>query len=146
MYRCRGLRARRVAAARRRTWPLKWLLRTGRICPVFHNQVGLASTVDSGVRDPGVACTHAFGNTEERLIRMVLGVAAREGDRRWDSSSGSGAVAFCKGNYHDAIHVKRNTVDLRIHNLPLARYFGIIFRILGGQQYGVYVSKYWARW
>ena len=61
--------------------------------------------------------THAFGNTEERLIRMVLGVVAREGDRRWDSSSGSGAVAFCKGDYHDAIHVKRNTVDLRIHNL-----------------------------
>ena len=43
--------------------------------------------------------THAFGNTEERLIRMVLGVVAREGDRRWDSSSGSGAVAFCKGDY-----------------------------------------------
>ena len=48
---------------------------------------------------------------------MVLGVAAREGDGRWDSSSGSGAVAFCKGDYHDAIHVKRNTVDLHIHNI-----------------------------
>ena len=61
--------------------------------------------------------THAFGNTEERLIRTVLGVAAREGDAAWDPSTGLGAVAAHKGDYHDAIHVKRNTVELRLHNV-----------------------------
>ena len=61
--------------------------------------------------------THAFGNTEERLIRMVLGVDERAGDAAWDSSTGAGAVAAHKGDYHDAIHAKRNTVDLRVHNV-----------------------------
>jgi hypothetical protein len=61
--------------------------------------------------------THAFGNTEERLIRAVLGVAAQEGNAAWDSSTGLGTVAAHKGDYHDAIHVKRNTVELRLHNI-----------------------------
>ena len=47
----------------------------------------------------------------------MLGVAAREGDAAWDSSTGLGAVAAHKGDYHDAIHVKRNTVELRLHNV-----------------------------
>ena len=37
-------------------------------------------------------------------------------DLKWDSSTGLGKVTYHKGNYHDAIHTKRNTVDLRIHN------------------------------
>ena len=60
--------------------------------------------------------THAFGNTEERLIRTVLGVRAREGDQPWDSSTGAGSVKEHRGDYHDAIHTKRNTVHLRVHN------------------------------
>ena len=61
--------------------------------------------------------THGFGNTEERAIRDVLGVAEREGDARWDSATGAGAVEAHPGTYHDAIHVKRNTVELRLHNI-----------------------------
>ena len=64
--------------------------------------------------------THGFGNTEERAIRDVLGVAERrsaEGDARWDSAMGAGAVEAHPGTYHDAIHVKRNTVELRLHNI-----------------------------
>jgi hypothetical protein len=36
-----------------------------------------------------------------------LGVSAQQGTR----------VAYHEGAYHDEIHVKRNTVDLRLHNL-----------------------------
>ena len=61
--------------------------------------------------------THAFGNTEERAIRKVLGVKARAGERRWDSTEGAGAVREHRGQYHDAIVNKRNTVVLTLHNL-----------------------------
>ena len=60
--------------------------------------------------------THAFGNTEERLIHTVLGVVEREGDGRWDPAVGAGAVKAHRGAYHDAIHVKRNTVLLFLHS------------------------------
>ena len=79
-----------------------------------------SSLVPQGASSPSQTSyhgkTHAFGNTEERLIRTVLGVEAREGDLTWDSSTGLGKVTYHKGDYHDAIHTKRNTVDLRIHN------------------------------
>ena len=63
--------------------------------------------------------THAFGNTEERLIRSNVGVVARgaEGDQRWDPASGTGRVAYHKGVYDDAIRVKRNTFVLFLVNL-----------------------------
>ena len=47
----------------------------------------------------------------------MLGVAEREGDTRWDPAMGAGAVEAHPGAYHDAIHVKRNTVELRLHNI-----------------------------
>ena len=61
--------------------------------------------------------THAFGNTEERAIHRVLGVKGRDGDERWESMQGVGHVTAHDGDYHDAQHVKRNTVELRLHNL-----------------------------
>ena len=52
--------------------------------------------VASGISSPNETTyrgdTHAFGNTEEILIRKVLGVAGRDGGRRWDASTGEGKV------------------------------------------------------
>ena len=84
-----------------------------------------SSLVPQGASSPNETSYHgdtdAFGYMEERLIRMhgawsMLGVEAREGDTTWDPSTGLGRVAHHKGDYHDAIQTKRNTVDLRIHN------------------------------
>ena len=63
--------------------------------------------------------THAFGNTEERLIRSNVGVRARgaEGDERWNPATGSGLVRYKQGVYDDAIRVKRNTFVLFLVNL-----------------------------
>ena len=61
--------------------------------------------------------THAFGNTEEQAIHRVLGVDARDGARCWDPVAGTGAVKARRGEYHDAITNKRNTVVLTLHNL-----------------------------
>ena len=76
--------------------------------------------VASGISSPNETTyrgdTHAFGNTEEILIRKVLGVAARDGGRRWDASTGEGKVAEHRCDYHDAITNKRNTTDLVLHN------------------------------
>ena len=44
-------------------------------------------------------------------------MSAQQGSTAWDPATGTGAVAYHEGAYHDAIHVKRNTVDLRLHNL-----------------------------
>ena len=63
--------------------------------------------------------THAFGNTEERAVAKVLGVPERSDaqGRAWDHATGIGAVTANKGDYHDAIHVKRNTVVLFLVSL-----------------------------
>ena len=63
--------------------------------------------------------THAFGNSEERLIRKVRGVRARgtASDRVWDPSKGEGRVAAHAGDYDDAVRVKRNTLILFLINL-----------------------------
>eukprot|EP00966_Prymnesium_polylepis_P189542 4391993-Prymnesium_polylepis.1 len=52
---------------------------------------------------------HGFGNTEERLIRMNFGVEARDGEQRFNSATGAGAVRAHQGVYHDALFVKGNT-------------------------------------
>ena len=52
--------------------------------------------------------THAFGNTEEKAIRRNHGVVARVGTRAWSHQHGGGRVAAHRGEYHDAIHCKRN--------------------------------------
>ena len=79
------------------------------------------SLVPAGSSAPGETSfhgdTHGFGNTEEKCIRENLGVSAQQGNTAWDPATGTGAVAYHEGAYHDAIHVKRNTVDLRLHNL-----------------------------
>ena len=61
--------------------------------------------------------THAFGNTEEYLIRQNKGVKARQGERSWSNADGAGHVALHKGCYDDAIYVKRNEMWLVIHNV-----------------------------
>ena len=55
-------------------------------------------------------------NTEEKAIRKARGVAAREGETAWDHATGSGRVRAHTGNYHDAIHAKRNTLVLFLAN------------------------------
>ena len=50
--------------------------------------VGTSPAPDTSLR----GATHGFGNTEERLIRMNFGVEARDGERRFDSATGTGAV------------------------------------------------------
>ena len=61
--------------------------------------------------------THAFGNTEEKLIRIVLGVEERAGDESWDARAGDGAVRAHRGAYADAIDNKGNTVVLFLLNV-----------------------------
>ena len=61
--------------------------------------------------------THAFGNTEEFLIRDTHGVNARAGNTPFGNATGKGAVAAHKGAYNDAENVKHNTVHLRLHNV-----------------------------
>ena len=61
--------------------------------------------------------THAFGNTEERLIRRVMGVKQRDAAARWSPSLGTGAVSAHRGDYHDAIWTKRNTVRMVGHSI-----------------------------
>ena len=53
--------------------------------------------------------THAFGNTEEWLIRKVIGVQGRQGEAAWDPASGMGRVEEHHGDYHDAISTIRPT-------------------------------------
>ena len=60
--------------------------------------------------------THAFGNTEEMLLVENRGRAARAGDHAWDHSTGSGSAAAVRGKYHDALHVKHNTLHLALAN------------------------------
>ena len=76
---------------------------------------GSAGEYETSVR----GSTHAFGNTEERLIRSNVGVPARgaEGDARWDPATGTGRVRAHQGDYDDAIRVKRNTFVLFLVNL-----------------------------
>ena len=58
----------------------------------------------------------ACGNTEEGLVRKVLGVAQRghPGERHFDHETGAGFVKEHKGDYDDAINAKGNTVLLLI--------------------------------
>ena len=54
----------------------------------------------------------AFGNTEERLHRDILGCRERDrpADPPFDHNTGKGHVAFHKGDYYDAIYNKNNHV------------------------------------
>ena len=62
---------------------------------------------------------HALGNTEEELVRTVLGVAQRgtPADDAFDHSTGAGYVKAHAGQYDDAINVKGNTVLLLISEI-----------------------------
>ena len=58
-----------------------------------------------------------FGNTEEEARIANLGCKARgrPGDGPFDHKTGKGHVEFRKGEYHDALTVKRNEVCLLLH-------------------------------
>ena len=58
---------------------------------------------------------YAFGNTEERLMRMTIGVQGREGDRAWDATASYGEVTAHKGHYDDCLNTKRNAFHLVVH-------------------------------
>ena len=75
--------------------------------------VGTSPAPDTSLR----GATHGFGNTEERLIRMNFGVEARDGEQRFDSATGTGAVRAHKGVYRDALFAKGNTLVLTLHSL-----------------------------
>ena len=75
--------------------------------------VGTSPAPDTSLR----GATHGFGSTEERLIRANFGVEARDGEQRFDSATGTGAVRAHKGVYHDALFAKGNTLVLTLHNL-----------------------------
>ena len=77
--------------------------------------------------------THPFGNTEERAIRMVVGVRARAGEERWCNATGTGAVADKEGDYDDGVRVKGNTLVLYLTNL------------LGGHAPGAVKHLMWLR-
>ena len=85
----------------------------------FQGKGGVDRVVENKVFDPtsesrpNASCgrrghTHAFGNTEERAIWGNRGVRACEGACAWDHAHGGGRVAEHRGDYYDAIHVKRN--------------------------------------
>ena len=61
--------------------------------------------------------THAFGNTEEHLIRENKGVCARVGTHKWSNATGGGSVTAKQGAYHDAIYTKRHEFWLVVENL-----------------------------
>ena len=48
---------------------------------------------------------------------MNFGVEARDGEQRFDSATGTGAVRAHKGVYHDALFAKGNTLVLTLHSL-----------------------------
>ena len=56
--------------------------------------------------------THGFGATLEHAIRRVVGVKGRDGEHRWNHTTGTGAVTAHRGDYDDAQRVKRNTLVL----------------------------------
>ena len=58
-----------------------------------------------------------FGNTEEECRIKNLGCAARGRlcDGPFDSRTGKGFVAAVKGEYHDALNVKKNRVEMLPH-------------------------------
>ena len=60
----------------------------------------------------------AFGCCEEALLVKIYGCKARgrAGDRAFDHATGTGWVQARDGDYHDAIHVKGNTVVALIAN------------------------------
>ena len=62
-----------------------------------------------------VGHTHAMGNTEESLRRINLGEDDADADgEAFDHATGIGCVRGVRAKYHDALHVKGNTVDLYI--------------------------------
>ena len=56
--------------------------------------------------------THGFGNTNEYYRNKILGVQGRgrAGDKPFDHATGRGWLRPQRGDYHDAIHVKKNSV------------------------------------
>jgi hypothetical protein len=71
-----------------------------------------AACTDTSLR----GATHDFGNTEEKLIRSNFGVEARDGEGRFDPSTGKGAVRGHQGAYHDALFPVRQGEHARSHS------------------------------
>ena len=63
-----------------------------------------------GGQPASVGHQYAFGNTEEKYRVLILGCrrrGRRQRDKAFDHNTGKGYVAPVKGQYYDAIHVKR---------------------------------------
>jgi hypothetical protein len=73
----------------------------------------------NGGAPASVGHLYAFGSTEEKYHRLILGCAesGRQLDGAFDHATGRGWVAEHRGHYYDAIHVKRiKTVPFIVEN------------------------------
>ena len=75
--------------------------------------------VGQGTREHGGCCAsmghvHSFGSTEEPYELMVFGTEGKgkKGDAPMDHTTGRGWVKSKRGQYYDALHVKRCIVVL----------------------------------
>jgi hypothetical protein len=95
-------------------WGTDWLGETKVASPLTAaSHAGRGSAANGGtVSDMGHLV--AFGNTEEGLLRTVMGCSerGRPADGPLDHTTGRGWVAFHKGDYHDARFNKNNQVTL----------------------------------
>ena len=66
-------------------------------------------TAKNGGNYAAVGHKFAFGNTEEKMLKMILGVdtRGRPTDRPFDHTTGKGYVAEHRGHYYDALKVKK---------------------------------------
>ena len=71
-----------------------------------------AGTKKKGGALAAMGSTHGFGNTNEYYRNKILGVQGRgrAGDKPFDHATGRGWLRPERGDYHDAIHVKKNSV------------------------------------
>ena len=88
-------------------------------CNEFKCFAALKKTSSQGTMGGPASVGHkiGFGNTEEEARITNLGCKARgrPGDGPFDHKTGKGHVEFRKGEYHDALTVKRNEVCLLLH-------------------------------
>ena len=87
-----------------------WEIKVPSPCTQFYSAGHGSST--GGGKPASVGHLYAFGNTEEFLRVTILGCAGRgcASDGPFDHSTGTGWVVEQRGDYHDAIFVKGNSV------------------------------------
>ena len=100
--------------------------------------LGLGSERNGGAPSTAEGHIHAFGCTEEKLRKLVLGlkqVGSRDDDAPYDRATGAGFVAACDGQYADALSkgVGVSTLLVAETTGALAASFMTILRLLARQ-------------